>query len=211
MIRAIVGAGGKTALIKRYAAEYLKQGFKVFVTTSTHMFIEEDTLLTDDADEIIRELEEKRYVMAGIKENSKIKSLSPETYSKVCKYADIVLIEADGSKHMPIKFPDTHEPVIYDNVDEIVVVCGLHALHKKAYEVAHRPDLVKKCLNITDDTVIDAVHIQKLVMKGYVEPLREKYPEKKIRIQSNHDGSLYQRAISGLLEAELDVSLIKEE
>ncbi len=211
MIKAIVGAGGKTSLLKKYAKEYRNQGLKVFVTTSTHMFIEEDTLLTDDADEIIQVLEEKHYVMAGIPFKDKIKALSLKTYKKVCQYADVVLIEADGSKHMPIKFPNQQEPVIYDNVEEIIVVCGLHALHQKVSEVSHRLDLVKQCLQIEDNTRIEPVHIQKLVMKGYAEPMREKYPDKMIKIQPNHDDSLYQRALASLMEAEVDVSILKEE
>lgn len=211
MIKAMVGSGGKTSLIRRYASTYVKLGYKVFVTTSTHMYIEENTLLTDDADEIIRELEEKHYVMAGRKDNQKIKPLSLGTYHKVCQFADVVLIEADGSKQKPIKFPAAHEPVIYDNVDEIVVVCGLFALQRKVSEAAHRPELVKKCLNIEEDGTIDAPCIQKLVMKGYVEPLRKKYPEKKITIHPNHDGSLYQKALAAFLKAEMDVSMVKQE
>ena len=48
MIQAVVGSGGKTTLIHRLAEEYRAQGKKVFVTTTTHMRIEADTLLTDD-------------------------------------------------------------------------------------------------------------------------------------------------------------------
>ncbi len=211
MIQAFVGAGGKTSLIKKYTRAYRAQGKKVFVTTSTRMFIEEDTLLTDDSNEIIRTLEEKGYAMAGIPEGQKIKALSRETYLQVCEKADVVLIEADGSKHMPIKFPNEKEPVIYKNVEEIIVVCGLHALGERAKEVSHRWELVKTCLGISENTVIEASHIQKLVRKGYMEPLKEKYPEKTIRIKPNHDDSLYQKAVSALLEADMDVSLIKEE
>lgn len=211
MIRAFVGAGGKTTWVHRYARQYLAQGKKVFVTTSTHMYIEEDTLLTNDADEIIRQLENRNYVMAGVQVGEKITALSPDTYEKVCRYADEVLIEADGSKHLPLKYPNAKEPVIYDNVDEIIIVCGMHALHKKATEAIHRFELAKQCLGIGDDTPIEPIHIQKLIRKGYVEPLREKYPEKNITIKANGSQSLYQRAVAGLLEAEMDVSLIKEE
>lgn len=250
MIQAVVGSGGKTTYIKKQANFFRKQGLKVFVTTSTHMFVEEDTLETDDAAEIIRELEEKHYVMAGcenaetivqekdevsIRERQmsfskcKIQALSRETYEKVCAYADVVLVEADGSKQLPIKFPASHEPVIYDNVDEIVVICGLHALGKKIKDVAHRVDLVLHCLNsydmakeerivfnedftvITEDTIVTAEHIQKLLRKGYLEPLKEKFSDKKIIIQASHDDSLYQRTLARLIESDMDVSMIKKE
>ncbi|WP_458408242.1 selenium cofactor biosynthesis protein YqeC [Anaerotignum sp.] len=210
MIQAFVGAGGKTSLIRKYADQYRAEGKKVFVTTTTHMFIEEDTLLTDDSAEIIRVLEKTGYAMAGIPDGRKITALSEEAYRSVCSYADVVLVEADGSKHMPIKFPNEKEPVIPANVDEIVIVCGLHAIGKKAEEVSHRLELVKQCLNIENDTTITASHIQKLVQKGYVEPLKEKYPEKNIRIEPNHNGSLYQRAVASLMKNGMDVSLIDE-
>ena len=211
MIIAVVGAGGKTSLIKELAAQYRAEEKKVFVTTSTHMFIEEHTLCTDDAECILGELGEKGFVMAGIQEGEKIKSLSRETYEKVCRHADVVLVEADGSKHMPFKYPDETEPVIPENADEIFVVCGLHGIGKKAKDCCHRLELVKCCLGIEDDTLITPSHVQQLLEKGYLKPLREKYPEKKITIVPRHDGSLYQRSIAALLQQEKDVSVMKRE
>mgnify|MGYP002514766421 CR=1 FL=1 len=211
MIIAFVGSGGKTSLLKEYAKKYLKQKKTVFVTTSTHMYIEEYTLISDDADEIIERLKKDNFVMAGIKDGCKITALSKETYEKVCRHADVVLIEADGSKQLPLKFPAEGEPVIYDNVDEIIVVAGVFALNKKTKDVCHRLELVKECLKISDDEPVKAWHIQKLLKKGYIETLQNKYPDKKINIHLNNDNSLYQRVVSSLIEADMDVSLIKEE
>lgn len=175
MIRAFVGAGGKTTLIHKQAERYRAEGKRVFVTTSTHMFIEPDTVLSDDADTIISELNRTGYVMAGIPEGEKVRSLSPETYETVCAQADVVLIEADGSNRKPIKFPNSTEPVLPDNVEEVVIVCGLRALGKPLREVAHRPELVKVCLGAEDGTMITLEHIGKLVREGYLRPLGEKY------------------------------------
>ena len=174
MIRAFVGAGGKTTLIHSQAARYRAEGKRVFVTTSTHMFLEPDTVLSDDADAIIAELNRTGYVMAGIPAGAKIRALSPETYETVCAQADVVLLEADGSNRKPIKFPNSTEPVLPDNVDEIVVVCGLQALGRPLIEVAHRPALVKACLGAEDDTFITLAHITQLVCEGYLRPLRNK-------------------------------------
>ena len=46
MIISVVGSGGKTTLIKKLAKQYREEGKTVLVTTSTHMFIEEQTLCT---------------------------------------------------------------------------------------------------------------------------------------------------------------------
>lgn len=201
MVIAIVGSGGKTTLLKKLAREYRAQGKTVFVTTTTHMFIEPDTLLTDDAEIIVRALRDTGCVMAGIPVGEKIKSLSPETYDTVCAQADVVLVEADGSKHMPLKFPNPSEPVIPENADEIIVVVGLNAIGRKAKDVCHRLELVKACLGIGDDTVITASHVQKLITDGYLKPLRRKYPGKPIALHPRHDGSAQQaEAASSLLQ-----------
>ena len=211
MIRAIVGAGGKTSLIKKMANEYREQGRKVFVTTSTHMFVENDTLVSEDVDVILQELESKGYVMAGSSCGEKIKALPLEVYEEVCKYADEVLVEADGSKHLPLKFPNDTEPVIYDNVEEIIVVCGLHGLGKLAKEAVHRVELASRQVGIQPDDVIRATHIQELIRKGYLGPLKEKYQNKIVTVEANAGEGMYKRALAGLLKDDQEVSLIREE
>ena len=185
MMIAVVGSGGKTTLLKKMAANYREQGKTVFLTTTTHMFIEADTLLTDDADVIIRALREAGYVMAGIPEGKKIKALSKETFETVCANADVILVEADGSKHMPLKFPNGSEPVIPENVDQIIVVWGAHGLHKPAWAVCHRLELVMQCLDIDEDTVITEEHVRKLIREGYILPLQSNHPQAKISVYPN--------------------------
>ena len=211
MIYAIIGAGGKTGLLKEMAARFREEGKSVFATTTTHMFIEEDTLLTDDPAVITDALRKNGYVFAGVPEEPKIKALPAAVYTEVCAAADVVLVEADGSKHMPLKYPSATEPVIPDNADEILVVCGLHGLNKAAKEVCHRLELVKQHLDITDDTLITPEHVYRLVMEGYVNPLREKYPQKKITVVPRHDGSLYQRAVAAMLTKEQNPGGIRKE
>ena len=182
MIVAVVGSGGKTTLIKNLAQKYRAEGKTVLVTTTTHMFIEEDTLLTDDAEVIIRHLEERGMVMAGVPEGIKIKALSPETLEAVCAIADVVLVEADGSKHMPLKFPNATEPVIPPKVEEIIIVWGPQGLGKPAREVCHRLALVMDCLGIDEDTPITREHVSELLEKGYLKPLKQRYTNVKIRV-----------------------------
>ena len=202
MIITIVGSGGKTTLLKKLAEQYHDEGKTVFVTTTTHMFIEEDTLLTDDPNAIIRALREKGFAMAGVPDGEKIKALSKETFDAVCPYADVVLVEADGSKRLPLKYPNASEPVIPENTNEILVVCGLNAIGQKAKDVCHRLELVKSCLGIEDDTVITASHVQKLVTEGYLTPLRVRYPKAKVTLMPRHDGTLWQRTLADRMTAE---------
>ena len=201
MMIAVVGSGGKTTLIKKLAADFRRQGKTVVVTTTTHMAIENHTLLTDDVGTILSALKETGYVMAGVQDGSKIKGLSKETLDAVYSCADVVLVEADGSKRLPLKYPNATEPVIPEYVDEIIVVCGLNAIGHPAKEVCHRLELVKACLDIKDDTIITSEHVQKLITEGYLKPLRAAYPKAKLTVKPRHDGSLYQRAVADLLNS----------
>lgn len=205
MIRAFVGAGGKTTLIHKQAAAFRAEGKRVFVTTSTHMFIEQDTVLSDDPDVILAELNRTGYVMAGLPEGEKIRALSPQTYAKICAHADAVLVEADGSNRKPIKYPNSTEPVLPDNAEEIVVVCGLQALGKPLVEVSHRPDLVKRCLGAQDHTIITVEHIAKLVMVGYLRPLRRNFQKVSVYPANGTDGQ--RKQLLALLREEKPWSL----
>lgn len=204
MVIAIVGSGGKTTLLKQMAHTYRSQGKKVFITTTTHMYIEEDTILSDDATIIIDKLRTEGYAMAGVPEGEKIKSLSYETYKKVGSYADVVLVEADGSKHMPFKYPSAIEPVIPDNTDQIIIVTGLHGLNKPAFSVCHRLQLVKECLGIEDHTPITSEHVLKLLKEGYIKPLSKQYPHITLTVHPVHDGTKCQMDISDFIINQLN-------
>ena len=215
MIIAVVGSGGKTSLIKNMAQKYLDEGKRVLVTTSTHMLIEQDTLVDADAQTIIEKLETTGYAMAGSNADKgpeeKITSLPQVVYEEVCAHADVVLVEADGSRRMPIKYPSATEPAIPSNATEIIVVCGLQGLGKPAKEVCHRLELVKECLGIQDDTIITPSHVQTLLQEGYLKPLREKYPSLPVKLHIVHEESLYQRTLASLMTSENDVFLVKRE
>jgi len=186
LVIAVVGSGGKTTRIHQLTEEYRKIGKKVLVTTTTHMYWEDGCVLSGKVDEIIERLESYGYCMAGMPaENGKMKALTLGIYEAVCEYADVVLVEADGSKGMPVKFPAEHEPVIPANVDEIHIVTGLCAVGKPLKEVCHRKELVQKCLGVSEDTILTKKHLEILLQKGYVEPLKKEYPKVTLKIWLN--------------------------
>lgn len=207
MIRAFAGAGGKTGLIHEYAQRLAAQGRKVLICTSTHMYIEPSTLLTDDPQEIEKCLQEKGICMAGTSSGEKIGPLSEETYLAACGFADEVLVEADGSRHLPLKWPGENEPVIYDNTDEIIVVYGLHSLGMKVKDAVHRAE---NCGAAGGDDIIGACDIQRIVNCGYIRPLREKYMDKKVELCGRGWRNLYERALASVIDAGLDAGILDE-
>ena len=72
------------------------------MTTSTHMRIEEDTLVDPTYEEIHEEIKNKGYAFAGNRfDEKKIKALDHDLLNQLKKEVDVVLIEADGSIGMP--------------------------------------------------------------------------------------------------------------
>ncbi len=217
MIIAVVGSGGKTTRIHKLAKYYRSLGKKVFVTTTTHMKKEPETVIPTYAKDLLNPLNENGYCMAGTLTTTKgapiqkIGTLPKDLYDQVVKEADITLIEADGSRGMPAKIPADYEPVIPENVDEIHIVIGMSALGKTAKEVVHRLCLADDDLEIKEDTTITPLHLQKLLKKGYLEPLREQHNDTKIKVYPGQADTLYQRVIARFLQEEKDVTQIKED
>ena len=130
-IISIIGAGGKTTLIHGLADEYRKQNKRVLICTTTRMFREPETDISCNASQIIARMEHQGICMAGKvdpENQSKIVGIPEEIRKLVMNHADVTLIEADGSKHLPVKYPGDHEPVICQDTTKIILVMGLWAL-----------------------------------------------------------------------------------
>ena len=192
MIIAVAGSGGKTTRVHKLAQYYRSLGKKVFVTTTTHMKKESDTVIPENIEDIRKQLNETGYCMAGMPatpENALVQKIGPlpeDFYETAVKEADITLIETDGSR-------------------------GMSALGKPASEVVHRLSLADQDLEIKEDTILTPLHLQKLLKKGYLGPLREQYKDTKIKVYPGQADTLYQRVIARFLQEEKDVTQIKDD
>ncbi len=213
MIKAFVGSGGKTGTIMRQAAAYRAQGRRVLITTSTQMGAREGAILGDDPAPVIAALEGCGFVMAGqrARREGKMGALSEDTFREAAKHADVVLVEADGSRQHPLKFPNDTEPVIPEGTEEIVVICGLSAIGQRARDACHRLERVKAAIGIDDETVITAGHVQRLVCTAYLKPLTARFPQADIKLYPCQRDTLYLRAVAALLMADMDAEGIREE
>lgn len=137
-----VGGGGKTSLIECLAASCLARGRTVAITTTTKIFAHKPYGLYDDY----------RAGPGGVSfarigktvENGKLTSLTPEEVRSLGNDFDVVLIEADGAKGQPIKYPADHEPVIAPFSDKIFIMAGLDALFKPFGHAVFRHELFRR-------------------------------------------------------------------
>lgn len=163
---AVVGGGGKTSLIYRLCDELLDKGKKVLITTTTHMAYESGSpFARNGREEVVQELlEEYGYaVAAGYDgQTGKFTALSDEKLESLKSLCDVLLVEADGAKHMPIKVPEKWEPVIPQCADIVISVVGLDCLGKPICESAHRMERTAEFLGKSLDAPFTAEDIVKI-------------------------------------------------
>ncbi len=141
------------------------------------------------------------------KKGEKFGPLPRDVYVRVCEAADVVLVEGDGSRGLPVKYPGAHEPVIPENTTEIWLVTGMWALGQPLGEVTHRKESAMACLSqklqqeITLDTRLTLTHMSILLEEGYLKPLAAGYPQIPVRIVPGQADSLYRKAAGAMLAA----------
>lgn len=154
-VTAIIGSGGKTTLMLTLAQE-LAQGARVIVTTTTHILPPEGIpcVLSPSPEEIRRAFAEHKIVCAASK-TPVGKLTAPELNFKVLsQLADFVLVEADGSRRLPIKAHAPYEPVIPPNANQTILVLGLSGLMRPIRESVHRPELYAGKLGVRTDEIV---------------------------------------------------------
>ena len=170
-VTALIGGGGKTTLMYTLAEE-LRQRGAVVVTTSTHIQRSEQypVLTAADAAAVAAALAEHGTVcVAG--ETAEGKLCAPAlSFETLAALADFVLVEADGSKRLPLKAHAPHEPVIPANARQTVYVVGADGFGRPIRQVCHRPErYAALCGAAEDDTVTPALEAKVLRAEGYAD------------------------------------------
>jgi molybdenum cofactor cytidylyltransferase len=137
-----VGAGGKTHAMFRLATELSEQGARVITTTTTRIAQDELGLApqavrpkrgTSLSEWLPSQLEQHRHVFlfTRLERNHKVRGLRAnwldENLAQNLSF-DALLVEADGSRRLPMKAPFSHEPPIPASATVVVPVVGLDAL-----------------------------------------------------------------------------------
>lgn len=161
-----VGAGGKSSLIEAMAAWGTKQGKKVLVTTTTHIFRSEPEKLARTADDLERIWIAENWAVIGeveMKQPQKLKMPDHAWMRQAMALADLVLIEADGSKRLPCKVPAAHEPVILPETEVVIAVLGLSALGRPLKECCFRLEETEKLLEADEDHLLSCEDMAKIL------------------------------------------------
>lgn len=124
-------------------AKELAEASKVIITTSTKILKPENcpTLLEPSTEEVRAALvKNKMLCVAALHETGKLTAPSI-SFEELSELTDYVLVEADGSRQLPLKAHASYEPVVPKENNQTVYVIGIDGLGKKIEEACHRPEL----------------------------------------------------------------------
>lgn len=163
-IVSFVGGGGKTATLFRLASAIAERGQRVITTTTTHLaasqvslapaalFVEDEPL---PLAQIETALQQHRHCLLVSRSTThdpgdgRVGGLSNPQIMQLVSHAQTLnlsalLMEADGSRHKPVKAPGAHEPVVPPCTTLLVPVLGLDGVGRPIDEqFVHRPDRVR--------------------------------------------------------------------
>ncbi|NLJ56549.1 MAG: putative selenium-dependent hydroxylase accessory protein YqeC [Firmicutes bacterium] len=180
-IIALYGAGGKTTLLKRLARELVAAGEKVLLTTTTKIFrpagmpavINNDLQATKAA---LREKFRHHNLVAlgsSLLPGNKFDSIEPGWAKELLHAgpATIIIIEADGAAHRPIKGYASFEPVLPREADLIVPIQGIDALGQTVEKKnVHRPELFARATGAPFGQPLTPLHfarsLQQMIARG---------------------------------------------
>lgn len=183
-----VGAGGKTTLIDLLAYELAKRNQRTVITTTTHRYAPMQYDCTGQQYERLKQqLALERIAVIGTPcietKNgmtvNKITEPDRSQYEKAAQLADYMLVEADGSRHLPLKYPNQSEPVLRHDCDVCMIVAGLSALGQTLASCCHRYELACQAQksNLCGSAIVNESDIVWLITFGYIRQLIVKNPK----------------------------------
>ena len=165
----LVGGGGKSTLMYFLAVTSAKQGKRVLVTTTTNIFAPDPEIYAENEDRTHALWAQGRIAVIGtpIPGKGKLKEPDAALLRSLMNQADITFIEADGSKHCPVKAPREGEPVLIPESDTVLAVMGLSAIGKPLRDVAFRLPEVMRLLGVEEDHILTEEDAARLLSSSF--------------------------------------------
>lgn len=140
-VTALIGGGGKTTAMYTLARELSPRGTVLCCTTTRILPPDHLPVLLSPGEEAVSAaLADHGCACLGTPaENGKLSA--PELpMARLAALADYVLVEADGSRGLPVKAHLPHEPVIPACAVQTVLLAGASGFGRPIREAVHRPE-----------------------------------------------------------------------
>ena len=174
----LVGAGGKTSTLFWLANALYQRGARVLVTTTTRMYFPDprfgaQCIVETDFETGLARLKALdtspgiTALFSVVDEHlQKVAGCLPVEIDrlKASGVADVILVEADGANHLPIKAPAEHEPCIPASSDVVIALTGSEALLSPAQPACiHRWPIFAALTGVKEGEILDAAVFERLL------------------------------------------------
>jgi len=173
---ALLGGGGKTALLHKLANEFAQFYPSVLQTSLTKTAFDQsdnpiilNEIDTDKLDSI--KLDKNPLFLIGDKiTNDKLKGISETVLDRIRRQFDITIFECDGARNKPLKAHTEYDPQVPGFSTQIIIIVGADSVNTKINDgYVHRPELFCKKWNVKPSFQISIDFIVKVLTseKGY--------------------------------------------
>ena len=164
-IIAATGAGGKTSFLQHLASLLQQSGRTVLLSTTTHIYHPDVDGFAGSVDRVIRysdpeelytsQPEPASITVAGMacEDRLKLSGIPTTLPAELIRrnLYDNILIEADGSRQLPLKAPSDKEPVLPGGCQVVVGVTGWKGIESPVTaETVHRREWFSAVTRLTD-------------------------------------------------------------
>ena len=157
----VVGSGGKTSLLAALARELPGT---VALATTTHIWPSAGMpVVTGGTGQVDAALGECRVVCVGTPAEDGKLTGTPEDAERLAVLADHVLVEADGSRQLPLKAHASWEPVVPACSDACVLVVGASGLGQPIEKVVHRAGLFCSRAGCWEDDLASPARVAQVI------------------------------------------------
>jgi probable selenium-dependent hydroxylase accessory protein YqeC len=178
-VLAFVGAGGKTTGIYALAGELAARGARVLVTTTTMMYdpaaeggrgLDGVELLPDPTAGALARIRDRAaagrvllVASSAVPAEGKLRGIDPGLLESMAPAFDCLLVEADGSRRLPVKAPGPAEPVMPPGADLVLGLVGLDCLGRPiASDTVHRHELFARLVGALPGEPVTPTHLAAL-------------------------------------------------
>lgn len=143
---AVIGSGGKSTLLRALGEDAAARGGRVVLATTTHFlpFGGMPLVTSGDMRELTRALDGRGLACVGTPAADDLGRLAAPAMplEELAGAADLLVVEADGSKRLPLKAHASHEPVVPACADLTACVVGASGFGGLVGERVHRAALL---------------------------------------------------------------------
>lgn len=172
-ITSIIGSGGKTTLMMTLARALAQQG-TVIITTSTRILPPEGIpYVSGEDDETVQKMLAASSVLCVASRYPSGKLGAPAcSFDHLAQLADFVLVEADGSRGLPLKAHASHEPAVPGGSNQTLCVVGGDGFYRPLQSVCHRAEIFAALAEIPLSSIVTPAQAAAVINReGYAQSI----------------------------------------